>query len=133
MYHESKKWRVIAAATVASGLLAILTTTGSASPTDGLVAAYPFDGNADDVSGTTWTADTPCVFWAVTAVTALVPKIPQPLIEQLIDGGLLIAPVGSGCVQELVLARKCGDKLQEMTICGCRFVKLVGKYGFDQG
>jgi len=51
MYQKSKKWRGIAAATVATGLLAILSTTGSASPTDGLVAAYPFDGNADDVSG----------------------------------------------------------------------------------
>jgi len=65
-------------------------------------------------------------------ITAGVPKIPEPLIEQLVDGGLIVAPVGGRAVQELVACKKKADKLQTRTICDVRFVRLIGEYGFQQ-
>jgi protein-L-isoaspartate(D-aspartate) O-methyltransferase len=62
--------------------------------------------------------------------TAAVPTIPLPLAGQLTDGGLLIAPVGGGACQELAEYRKCGDEMIERTICGCRFVRMIGEHGF---
>ncbi|MBN1361411.1 MAG: protein-L-isoaspartate(D-aspartate) O-methyltransferase [Sedimentisphaerales bacterium] len=63
-------------------------------------------------------------------VTAAVPDLPPPLWVQLAEGGLMVAPVGSGSAQALVLAEKFRGKPVERHICGCRFVKLVGRYGF---
>jgi protein-L-isoaspartate(D-aspartate) O-methyltransferase len=65
-------------------------------------------------------------------ITAGVPKIPQPIVQQLADGGLIVAPVGYGGVQELVVCEKKGDKLIKKTICDVRFVQLVGKYAFEE-
>lgn len=65
-------------------------------------------------------------------ITAAVPKIPETLVEQLADGGIIIAPVGYTGVQELVGCEKRADKLIERIICDVRFVKLYGEYGFDQ-
>ncbi len=73
-------------------------------------------------------------------ITAAVPGIPQPLIKQLADDGLIMAPVGYGGVQELVICEKKEDKslgssrdrLVERHICGVRFVQLIGKYGFEE-
>lgn len=65
-------------------------------------------------------------------VTASVPAIPKPLINQLADGGLMVIPVGYTGVQELILCEKRGDKIIETNICDVRFVKLFGKYGFEE-
>ena len=65
-------------------------------------------------------------------ITAAVPKIPLPLLKQLADGGFIVAPVGYEGVQELVLGEKKGGKLIEKVICDVRFVKLLGKYGFEE-
>jgi len=65
-------------------------------------------------------------------ITAAVPKMPQPLVEQLTDGGLIVAPIGLSAVQELVVCEKKADKLIDKVICDCRFVRLLGKYGFDE-
>lgn len=65
-------------------------------------------------------------------VTAGVPAIPEPLQRQLKEGGLLVAPVGGPWTQELVVAEKKKGQLQQKIICGCRFVKLVGKHGYPE-
>lgn len=65
-------------------------------------------------------------------ITAGVPEIPEPLERQLKEGGLLIAPVGGQWTQELVLAEKKKGHLEQNFICGCRFVKLIGKYGYSE-
>ena len=65
-------------------------------------------------------------------ITAAVPKPPQPVVEQLGENGLLVAPVGGRFVQRLCLYRKMRGRLREEVICDCRFVKLVGEYGFKQ-
>ncbi|MFC1781235.1 protein-L-isoaspartate(D-aspartate) O-methyltransferase [Planctomycetota bacterium] len=63
-------------------------------------------------------------------LTAAVPKIPDPIIKQLCEGGLLIAPVDYSISQELILFEKRENKLIETNICEVRFVKLYGQYGF---
>ena len=65
-------------------------------------------------------------------VTAAVPKIPEPLANQLAEGGLIVMPVGYGGLQELVVGKKQQGQIAEKTICSCRFVKLVGKYAFEE-
>lgn len=65
-------------------------------------------------------------------ITAAVPSIPEPLIEQLADRGFMVVPVGYGGVQRLVACEKRASKLIERAICDVRFVKLHGEYGFEQ-
>ncbi len=63
-------------------------------------------------------------------VTAAVPDFPPPLVAQLAESGILVAPVGSSSAQELIAAEESHGKLVEKSICGCRFVRLIGQYGF---
>jgi protein-L-isoaspartate(D-aspartate) O-methyltransferase len=63
-------------------------------------------------------------------VSAASPEIPRPYLDQLAEGGRLILPVGSEGYQELVLVTKTEGKLSREVLSGCRFVKLMGKYGF---
>jgi protein-L-isoaspartate(D-aspartate) O-methyltransferase len=67
----------------------------------------------------------------VIAVAAAAPSVPQPLVDQLADGGRLIIPVGGGESQNLVLIQKSGGEIHSSTLNQCRFVPLVGRYGFD--
>jgi len=65
-------------------------------------------------------------------ITAALEQIPKILIEQLCEQGLIVAPVGGEAVQELIQYRKENEKLVPNKICGCRFVKLIGKYGYPE-
>jgi protein-L-isoaspartate(D-aspartate) O-methyltransferase len=65
-------------------------------------------------------------------VTAAVPRIPGPLVEQLKDNGLIVAPVGGAGVQELVVGTKKEEKVTERFICDVRFVRLIGEQAFEQ-
>ncbi|MHC5102866.1 MAG: protein-L-isoaspartate(D-aspartate) O-methyltransferase [Planctomycetota bacterium] len=65
-------------------------------------------------------------------ITAAVPEVPEPLKDQLREGGLLVAPVGGQYTQELVIAKKDNHCLSTETICGCRFVKLIGQYAYGE-
>jgi protein-L-isoaspartate(D-aspartate) O-methyltransferase len=65
-------------------------------------------------------------------ITAAVPEVPEPLIEQLADGGVIVAPVGPPGVQQLIACEKKADRLIERFICDVRFVKLLGQYGFEE-
>ena len=65
-------------------------------------------------------------------ITAAVPAIPEPVLKQLADGGIIVAPIGSSSVQELVVCEKNAGKILERGICSVRFVKLIGEYGFEQ-
>jgi len=65
-------------------------------------------------------------------VTAAVPRLPQPLINQLADGGLMIAPVGSRWVQELIVCEKRSGEIRQRGVCDVQFVKLYGEYAFRQ-
>ena len=59
-------------------------------------------------------------------VTAAAAEVPQPLIEQLADGGILVTPVGEpGVDQKLHIIRKAGDTLTTGELGLVRFVPLV--------
>lgn len=58
-------------------------------------------------------------------LTAAPPEIPQALIDQLADGGILVAPVGEPGDQWLVRIRKQGEKLTRERIERVRFVPMV--------
>ena len=66
-------------------------------------------------------------------VSAAPPKIPQPLVRQLVPGGVLMIPVGGRLFpQELLKVRK-DDKgrIERTSLGGVAFVPLIGKEGFD--
>jgi protein-L-isoaspartate(D-aspartate) O-methyltransferase len=65
-------------------------------------------------------------------VTAGSPDIPQPLIEQLGIGGRLVIPVGDALVQELFRVTNTKNGIKKEDLGGCRFVKLIGKYGWEE-
>ncbi|MBI3769109.1 MAG: protein-L-isoaspartate(D-aspartate) O-methyltransferase [Deltaproteobacteria bacterium] len=65
-------------------------------------------------------------------VTAGTPQVPRPLITQLADGGRLVFPIGEEELQTLVRIRKEGSRLHEEYFGDCRFVKLVGRYGWER-
>jgi protein-L-isoaspartate(D-aspartate) O-methyltransferase len=73
----------------------------------------------------------PSGFFDRIMITAAVPNIPEPVAGQLVDGGLIIAPVGGTSVQELIVGEKRAGKIVERLICDVRFVRLLGEYGFE--
>ena len=64
-------------------------------------------------------------------VTAGSPEIPQPLIDQLKVGGRMAIPVGDIYTQDLIRIIKTEDGIKKEDLGGCRFVKLIGKYGWE--
>ena len=64
-------------------------------------------------------------------VTAGSPDIPQPLIDQLAIGGRLVIPVGNTFIQDLFRVTKTEEGVRKTDLGGCRFVKLIGKYGWE--
>ena len=67
-------------------------------------------------------------------VTAAISHIPPPLVSQLAPGGRLVIPVGRSSddrEQELVRFIKQGDRAIREVHAACRFVPLVGRYGWD--
>ena len=59
-------------------------------------------------------------------VTCAPERVPQPLIDQLKDGGRIIIPVGSGRIQDLVLLRKRSGKLEQQAVLPVSFVPMTG-------
>ena len=66
-------------------------------------------------------------------VTAGAPQVPRPLTEQLALGGRLVIPVGDTWSQTLTCIRKTKDGLKFEYHGGCRFVRLIGEYGWEEG
>ena len=62
-------------------------------------------------------------------VTAAPDHLPQPLITQLVDGGLLVIPIGPiGAVQTLWAFEKVGDEIEANNYGAVRFVPLTGEH-----
>ncbi len=62
-------------------------------------------------------------------ITAACKAVPPPLIEQLGEGGNLIAPVIERGIQNLVLLEKSGKEIKEHWICEVLYVSLRGEFG----
>ena len=82
---------------------------------------------ADGTKG--WPKESP--FDAI-IVTAGAPQIPDALVNQLRAGGRLVVPVGNQHTQELLKIDRSNSNFQQTNLGGCRFVKLVGEYGWQE-
>lgn len=65
-------------------------------------------------------------------VTAAAPIIPPPLVQQLAEGGRLVIPAGSADSQQLTRLRCRNGELSSERLFPCRFVPLVGQYGWKE-
>ena len=63
-------------------------------------------------------------------VTAAMPGIARPLLDQLTPDGHLIAPIGEDQLQTLVRITRSGGSWREEYFGECRFVRMTGKHGF---
>ena len=82
---------------------------------------------SDGTSG--WAEESP--FDAI-IVTAGAPEIPNLLVSQLAVGGRMVIPVGNRYSQDLVKLHKNEHGIHKTNLGGCRFVKLVGEYGWRE-
>jgi protein-L-isoaspartate(D-aspartate) O-methyltransferase len=65
-------------------------------------------------------------------VTAAAPRLPQPLLEQLGQGGRLVIPIGDLDAQELVIYQRTARGIAERRAGGVRFVPLISRYAFAE-
>ena len=81
---------------------------------------------ADGTGG--WPAHAP---YDAILVSAGAPDVPQPLLDQLAEGGRLLTPVGDRETQRLVLSTRRGGRAERQSFDPVRFVPLVGEHGWD--
>ncbi|MCS5590881.1 MAG: protein-L-isoaspartate(D-aspartate) O-methyltransferase [Candidatus Thioglobus sp.] len=62
-------------------------------------------------------------------VSAACDNIPKALINQLVEGGILVAPVGSGYTQKMIKGIKHNKELEETDLGDYIFVPLTGEFG----
>jgi protein-L-isoaspartate(D-aspartate) O-methyltransferase len=74
-----------------------------------------------------WPSDAP---YQAILVTAGAPAVPQPLIDQLAEGGRLVIPVGPADHQQLLRITKSGGRTTQESLYACRFVPLIGIHGW---
>jgi protein-L-isoaspartate(D-aspartate) O-methyltransferase len=64
-------------------------------------------------------------------VAAAYPSVPEPLSEQLAEGGRLVQPLGPGGAEDVVLFEKRDGVLRRVrSVSGAHFVRLHGQHGF---
>jgi protein-L-isoaspartate(D-aspartate) O-methyltransferase len=64
-------------------------------------------------------------------VAAAYPQVPEPLSDQLAEGGRLVQPIGLGGADDVVLFEKRGGDLRRVrSVTGAHFVRLHGRHGF---
>jgi protein-L-isoaspartate(D-aspartate) O-methyltransferase len=63
-------------------------------------------------------------------VAAAAPETPQPLLDQLTDGGRLVIPAGSRGIQQLEVWRRAGQAFDRQVNLDVCFVPLRGQYGW---
>jgi protein-L-isoaspartate(D-aspartate) O-methyltransferase len=63
-------------------------------------------------------------------VSAGAPSIPQPLLDQLAEGGRLLIPIGDREEQRLVVADRKNGRIEMRETAPVRFVPLLGSHGW---
>ena len=63
-------------------------------------------------------------------VTAGAPEAPEPLLQQLSNGGVLVIPIGDLEIQNLHVIRRVKNDYEQREIVGFKFVPLIGKKGW---
>jgi len=82
-----------------------------------------FDGSGG------WPENAP---YDVIVVSAGAPRIPPLLVDQLADRGRMVIPVGEPEEQELAIIRRDGETYATSYDTRCRYVDLLGRYGFGR-
>lgn len=85
------------------------------------VVVDSFDGSAG------WPEHAP---YDIILVSAGAPRVPSLMVDQLRDGGRMVIPVGQGDEQHLAVVRRQGDSYTMVADTKCRYVDLLGRYGF---
>ena len=62
-------------------------------------------------------------------VSAAATEVPEPLAEQLAEGGRMVIPIGSAAQQSLTLFHKVGGVIRRRDIFAVKFVPLRGRFG----
>jgi protein-L-isoaspartate(D-aspartate) O-methyltransferase len=75
-----------------------------------------------------WRAQAP---YDAILVTAGAPEVPEPLVDQLADGGRLVVPVGPRETQVLKIIERRGDRTFAHELKGACFVPLIGRHGWE--
>ena len=65
-------------------------------------------------------------------VAAAAPAVPAPLLAQMAEGGRMIIPVGDAENQDLQLIERQGQTFRTTLLEACRFVPLLGAYGWKE-
>ncbi|MBK6796598.1 MAG: protein-L-isoaspartate(D-aspartate) O-methyltransferase [Acidobacteria bacterium] len=65
-------------------------------------------------------------------VAAAAPEIPQPLINQLAEGGRMVIPVGTDKEQRLIRVTRTEKGIETEDFGACQFVKLIGRFGWEK-
>lgn len=76
-----------------------------------------------------WRAQAP---YDAILVTAASPAVPEPLVEQLADGGRLVVPVGDRDSQALTLVELRGAHRTVRPLEEAKFVPLIGRHGWTE-
>jgi protein-L-isoaspartate(D-aspartate) O-methyltransferase len=65
-------------------------------------------------------------------VAAAYPRVPRPLVEQLVDGGRLVQPIGPSGAEDVTLFIRDADGrlVSERSLTQASFVALHGRHGF---
>lgn len=66
------------------------------------------------------------------SVTCAAPRIPEPLLEQLKPGGIMVIPVGNYSQELIRIKKDSKGNIRKEKKGGAVFVPLIGKYGFDR-
>jgi protein-L-isoaspartate(D-aspartate) O-methyltransferase len=88
-------------------------------------------GNVQVIEGDGSLGWAPNAPYEAIVVSAAAPSLPQPLFDQLAEGGQIAIPVGDAeCQQVLRITKRDGKAVRE-ELYHCRFVPLVGRYGWS--
>ncbi|MBI3318048.1 MAG: protein-L-isoaspartate(D-aspartate) O-methyltransferase [Candidatus Omnitrophica bacterium] len=66
-------------------------------------------------------------------VDAGAPDLPQALVDQLVEGGRLVIPVGLSGSQTLTVVERSKGQVEKRELCSCLFVPLIGAQGWKEG
>ncbi|HAF48611.1 MAG TPA: hypothetical protein DCL08_05125 [Anaerolineaceae bacterium] len=73
----------------------------------------------------------PAAFYDRIIAAASAPRVPDPLLQQLAEGGRLVLPVGSRFSQHLEVWTRQGEKFKKSNSIPVVFVPLIGEAGWD--